>query len=285
MKSSFSSSTSHCVTCADDGERRGGWCRARGVCSAAPVGRRPPAPTWSSVHDAIRSCARSFVTVSDETARRPRFRVRSCAFVHCSKRSSSFELTSVFRRPTSRDCPGPPAPTGPVGVELRFSPPIIGADIRRATIRDCAACALLLLKIPLDCPFWSCSFAFAAADPEELAAFAISGFRGDAAADEDDAPFDGDGDGSIVATTSDGFATSCAVKSLLGGRVRRSKLHRSRVLRAAAPHDVEKGDGAALTASRGNRGGASRRRRVRRHRVAEDLLREYESDCRGPLGI
>ena len=188
MKSSFSSSTSHCVTCAD--------------------------LVWFSVHDAIRSCARSFVTVSDETARRPRFRVRSCAFVHCSKRSSSFELTSVFRRPTSRDCPGPPAPTGPVGVELRFSPPIIGADIRRATIRDCAACALLLLKIPLDCPFWSCSFAFAAAaDPEELAAFAISGFRGDAAADEDDAPFDGDGDGSIVATTSDGFATSCAVKS------------------------------------------------------------------------
>ena len=101
---------------------------------------------WFSVHDAIRSCARSFVTVSDETARRPRFRVRSCAFVHCSNRSSSFELA-------------------------------------------------------------------AAADPEELAAFAISGFRGDAAADEDDAPFDGDGDGSIVATTSDGFATSCAVKS------------------------------------------------------------------------
>ena len=197
------------------GKVSGAWgvCRALG---GAGHGRRPTCAdlVWFSVHDAIRSCARSFVTVSDETARRPRFRVRSCAFVHCSNRSSSFEFTSVLRRPTSRDCPGPPAPTGPVGVELRFSPPTIGADIRRATIRDCAACALLLLKIPLDCPFWSCSFAFAAAaDPEELAAFAISGFRGDAAADEDDAPFDGDGDGSIVATTSDGFATSCAVKS------------------------------------------------------------------------
>ena len=66
-----------------------------------------------------------------------------------SKRSSSFELTSVFRRPTSRDCPGPPAPTGPVGVELRFSPPTIGAEggLPAADGSHSLYCAVIVKKV------------------------------------------------------------------------------------------------------------------------------------------